>query len=44
MMSDVGILAIDRAMDKESIISRELYDQHRESYDVKVDYAIQPTL
>jgi len=39
-----GILAIDRAIDRTSIIYRREYQSHRESFDNMVDYLIRPTI
>jgi peptide deformylase len=39
-----GVLAVDRALDKEAIIARELYEKNRELYDKQVDYFIVPTI
>lgn len=39
-----GILAVDRAMDRESLVMRAEYERNRESFDAQVDYAIVPTL
>jgi peptide deformylase len=39
-----GILAIDRAMDKESIIYKNEYKLHRQEFDNMVDYIILPTI
>ncbi|MBM3789379.1 MAG: peptide deformylase [Acidobacteria bacterium] len=39
-----GILAVDRALDKNAIIARELYMERREFFDRQVDYTIVPTM
>jgi len=39
-----GILAIDHALDAESIIYRSEYERNRECYDLLVDYSIEPTI
>jgi peptide deformylase len=39
-----GILAVDHALDKDSIIARVVYEQHRHYFDGQVDYAIVPTI
>jgi peptide deformylase len=39
-----GVLAIDRAVDRESVIAREVYEARREWFDGQVDYAIKPTI
>lgn len=39
-----GILAVDRALDSESLVLRAAYDAHREYHDARVDYTITPTL
>ena len=39
-----GVLAIDRAVDQQSIISREAYLSRRAYFDQQVDYAIQATI
>ena len=38
-----GILAIDRALDRDSVISREVYLERRAFFDSTVDYRITPT-
>ena len=35
-----GILAIDRALDRESIVSREVYERHFSAFAQQVDYVI----
>jgi peptide deformylase len=35
-----GILAVDRAIDKDSVILREYFDQNREQVNRQVDYTI----
>jgi peptide deformylase len=39
-----GILAIDRALDRDAIIARNVYESQRDFFDAQVDYAISPTL
>lgn len=39
-----GVLAVDRAIDAESLIMRAAYCANREYFDAKVDYTITPTL
>jgi peptide deformylase len=39
-----GILALDRALDRNSIISRKVYEEKRELFDRVVDYRISPTI
>jgi peptide deformylase len=39
-----GILAVDRALDRDAIVARALYLARREYFDRQVDYAIVPTL
>ena len=39
-----GVLAVDRAMDPESLVMRREYERQREYFDAKVDYAIVPTI
>ncbi len=39
-----GVLAIDRALDKNSIISRAYYQQHKTQLDQQVDFFIVPTI
>lgn len=39
-----GILAIDRALDRDSIIAREVYLESRPYFDSLVDYVIRPTV
>jgi len=39
-----GILAVDRALDRDAIIMRSLFDERREEYARMVDYVITPTL
>jgi peptide deformylase len=39
-----GVLAVDRAMDPESLVMRREYERNREYFDAKVDYAIVPTI
>jgi peptide deformylase len=39
-----GILAVDHALDKDAIVSREVFDAHPEWFADKVDYVIQATV
>lgn len=39
-----GVLAIDRAVDREAIILRRVYETDRERFDAMVDYTIVPTI
>lgn len=39
-----GVLAIDRALDRDSIIARKVYEARREFFDRLVDYTIVPTI
>ncbi|MGZ9067397.1 MAG: peptide deformylase, partial [Burkholderiales bacterium] len=39
-----GVLAVDRAIDGESLVMRREYERNREYFDAKVDYAIVPTI
>jgi peptide deformylase len=39
-----GILAVDRAIDHDSLIARAVYESQRDFFDAQVDYAIQPTV
>ena len=39
-----GILAVDRAIDRESLVIRKVYDARREELDALVDYTIAPTI
>jgi peptide deformylase len=39
-----GILAIDRAQDRNSIISRDVYQLRKKEFDTQVDYTIIPTI
>ena len=39
-----GVLAVDRAMDTQSLVMRREYERNREFFDAKVDYAILPTI
>ena len=39
-----GILAVDRTLDRDSLVLRGAYDANREYYDSLVDYAIVPTV
>ncbi len=39
-----GVLAIDRALDRDSIIARSVYERQRDVFDSAVDYAIKSTI
>jgi len=39
-----GVLAIDRALDRNSIIARKVYEERRAFFDRQVNYSIVPTL
>jgi peptide deformylase len=39
-----GVLAVDRALDQESLVMRAAYDANREYFDAQVDYTIVPTI
>lgn len=39
-----GILAVDRALDKEALVMRAVYESNRERFDAQVDYTIVPTV
>jgi peptide deformylase len=39
-----GVLALDRALDRDAVIAREVYEARREWFDGLVDYAIKPTI
>ncbi len=39
-----GVLALDHALDRDSIIARQVYEARREWFDSQVDYTISPTL
>lgn len=39
-----GILAVDRALDGESLVLRRAYEANRELHDSRVDYTITPTI
>jgi peptide deformylase len=39
-----GILAVDRALDAESLVMRAAYDANREYHDARADYTITPTI
>jgi len=39
-----GILAVDHAADRDSIIARKVYERHRDYFDSQVDYFITPTI
>ena len=37
-----GVLAVDRALDRESLVIKKVYDADRERFDAMVDYTIAP--
>jgi peptide deformylase len=39
-----GILAIDRAIDRESVIYRSVFEENRKHFEQQVDYIIKPTI
>lgn len=39
-----GILAIDRAIDRDALVMRAVYEANREMFDAQVDYTIVPTV
>ena len=39
-----GVLAVDRAIDAQSLVMRAEYERNREFFDAQVDYAIVPTI
>ncbi|HEX6096026.1 MAG TPA: peptide deformylase [Thermoanaerobaculia bacterium] len=39
-----GVLAVDRALDPESLVMRREYERNREYFDARVDYTIVPTI
>ena len=39
-----GVLAVDHALDRDSIVARVLYEERREFFDRQVDYFITPTI
>ncbi len=39
-----GVLAIDRALDRESVIARRVYESNKAYFDSRVEYAIVPTV
>ena len=39
-----GVLAVDRAIDPESLVMRQEYERNREYFDAKVDYTIVGTI
>ena len=39
-----GVLAVDRALDQESLVMRREYERNREYYEAMVEYAIVPTI
>jgi peptide deformylase len=39
-----GILAIDRALDRDAIVARSVYEASRDFFDAQVDYSIKPTI
>jgi peptide deformylase len=39
-----GVLALDRALDRDAIIARSVYEARRDFFNAQVDYAIQSTI
>ena len=39
-----GILAVDRALDREALVLRAVYEADHERFDAMVDYTIVPTI
>jgi peptide deformylase len=39
-----GILAVDRALDRDALVHKKVYDAERERFDAMVDYTITPTI
>lgn len=39
-----GVLAVDHALDRDSIIARKVYEQRKVFFDRQVDYSIVPTI
>ena len=39
-----GILAVDRALDRDALVLRAVYEADREQFDAQVDYTIVPTV
>ena len=39
-----GVLAVDRAIDRDSLVMKPVYDANREQFDSLVDYTITPTV
>ena len=39
-----GVLAVDRAIDREALVMRSVYEANRPAYDAMVDYTITPTI
>ncbi|HEX8620163.1 MAG TPA: peptide deformylase [Thermoanaerobaculia bacterium] len=39
-----GVLAVDRALDRDALVMRRAYEGNREYYDAMVDYTITPTV
>ncbi len=39
-----GVLAVDRALDRESLVLRGVYESNRAYYEERVDYTIAPTI
>lgn len=39
-----GTLAVDHALDRDSIIARKLYEERKPFFDAQVDYSIAPTI
>jgi peptide deformylase len=39
-----GVLAVDRPIDRDSLVLKQVYDANRERFDALVDYTITPTI
>jgi len=39
-----GVLAVDRAIDRDALVMKPVYDANREEFDALVDYTITPTI
>lgn len=39
-----GVLALDRALDRDSVVARKVYEARREYFDRQVDYTMVPTI
>ena len=39
-----GVLAVDRAIDRDALVMKQVYDANRERFDALVDYTITPTV